>query len=104
MSAPVREEPEWLLNLRACVWAARELSPRASIANVRIADLEEAIGCVQDGPGGVAMIGRLPNGDICVDYQKLLKCVYMTPVEAMAFAGTILVVVRKGETENAHGD
>jgi hypothetical protein len=81
------DEPKWLRNLRTALNAAKMSNIKT--ISVNVSDLENAIGKVEDGPGGTAYICA-ENGVVIVDYRKLLKAVYLTSEEARNFAEMIL--------------
>lgn len=85
-------EPTWLVNLRrALADAKHDRGVRVDIKNVvvKIEDLEAAIGRAEDGPGGTALVCA-EDGKVIVDFQQLLKAVYLTPDEAREIANSML--------------
>jgi hypothetical protein len=91
------DEPMWLGRLRQALAIARER--QLTSVPVMVADLAAAIGAVEDGPGGAALVGGDGVGNVCVDFQKLLHAVYFAPDEAEAFAAVLIrkaLEVREG--------
>jgi hypothetical protein len=91
----VRTDPDWFLRLQKEARQARKEYSQYVI--VRVDDLEQCVGQADSGRGGTALVGRDASGEIAIDYQRLLKCVFLTDDEARHFATTILNCVQRAD-------
>lgn len=79
--------PAWFVRLKEAV-ANAECIERGRVM-VETADLKQAVGACDDGPAGTAMVGATDDGMVAIEYQALLKAVYLTPDEADSLADTL---------------
>jgi hypothetical protein len=78
----------WLGRLRQALAIAH--TRQLTTVPVMTEDLASAIGAVEGGPGGDALIGGDGRGNVGVDFQGLVKAVFFTPDEAESFAATLV--------------